>query len=72
MPEMPEWQKRVLEEREQLAGRIRMLEAFLEADRETTSPADAAHQKLLHDQLPAMKVYRQILNDRIELFDRLA
>ncbi|NBT35565.1 MAG: hypothetical protein EBT03_08515 [Betaproteobacteria bacterium] len=71
MNEMPEWQKRVVDERDELTGRIDRLEAFLAIPREFTTVYEAAHRKLLHDQLPAMRVYRQILNDRIAMFDRL-
>ncbi len=64
---MLDWQKRVIKEREELANRSDKLDAFLETeDFSNLIPAASA---LLIAQTFAMKMYAEVLDMRIELFE---
>lgn len=64
--ELPEWQVRVIEERDQLKERREKLQAFLEGDQIKTLPYYEVD--LLVSQLQLMTHLLVVLNSRIALF----
>jgi len=61
------YQKRVLDECEELDGRLESLHVFIE-DSPVFRGLSKIEQRLLVDQRHAMTVYRDILRERIKLF----
>jgi hypothetical protein len=64
---MPPYQKRVLDEKEQLDERIEKLEGYLD-DTDRVAKLSPDEQELLGRQLSAMQEYSAILEERISLF----
>jgi hypothetical protein len=63
---MAEWQKRVLDEREELEGKVDRLMAFMQSDAIKRIPRE--DMLLLMEQSYAMRKYLHILNQRIARF----
>lgn len=63
---MKEWQKRVVQEKEELNGRIERLEVFLDSDE--THELVMEDVLLLKQQLVLMNQYKIVLNKRIARF----
>lgn len=61
-------EKRVVEERDQLADRIAKLAAFVEDRGGVFVTLDSLDQQLMVTQLRVMRTYHQILNNRINRF----
>ena len=64
--EIPEYQKRVITEAEELKTKIDALDAYLSTDKCLTLSDDQF--LLMSEQLELMKLYHGILLDRINLF----
>jgi len=63
---MQEYQKRVVDEKTELDGRINRLESFIQSKNFNT--VDANEQERLHFQIPIMRRYSAILDERIAAF----
>lgn len=62
---MSDFKTRLTEEQSQLAERVEKLEAFLQTS--NADNIDKVQRTLLDVQLPAMKTYLTVLNERIRL-----
>lgn len=64
---MKDFQQRVRSERDELAGRLERLNAFM-ADEEKFAAVDATEQDRLRRQQDAMMTYLSVLDERIAAF----
>lgn len=65
---MEDWQQRVIEERDQLEGRVSSLKVFIGSDR--FHEIDSVEQGALNKQEQFMDAYLRVLNGRIDRFDK--
>jgi hypothetical protein len=63
---MQEWQQRVIDEKTELDGKIRRLDAFLKTDKAQNLPP--GENPRMTRQLAVMREYRDILEERISDF----
>ena len=68
--EMPEYQKRVVQEKQELDEKIKKLEAFIVVPDFFQKVQNATERRLLRQQLGLMKSYSDCLGERINLFKR--
>lgn len=67
MSEKPDWQQRVIDEREELDGRLTKLENFMRSNK--WDSVGFVDQSLLEEQRACMTLYRNTLDRRIVGFD---
>lgn len=65
---MKDFQKRVIEEKEELDSKIKKLQNFIEEDGDIWNSLNLYEQSDLVDQLEYMKGYTEILQQRINRF----